>query len=545
MPTESDKRKNALGKLQGARNRDALAQLLGVSFNKHLVYYLYRLPPERRYFSFSINKRKGGVRLISSPATGLKTVQRRLSKLLYDIYEPRKGVHGFAIGRGITTNAESHVRQRHVLNLDLEDFFGSINFGRVRGLFLAEPFKLPLQVATLMAQICCHENKLPQGAPTSPIISNMICGRLDGQLKMFANQNGCFYTRYADDITFSTRKRIFPTELAALDEFEEKRTVILSSGITELIEKNGFKINESKTRLLSRSDRQDVTGLTVNRFVNVNRRYVRNIRGSINAWRKFGFDQAQEKFKAAYGGANGGQLNRTLHGRIQFVGSVRGWDDPLYIKLRDQFNDLNPPNKIPIKAIDWERIAELAIWVIEDFESHIQGTAFFLEGYGVVTCAHCVGAKPYIYHPNAPTQKYPLTVKSTHDVIDLAILEVAEGSPGYAELSPQAFQSTLQRGEAVKLFGYPQHAPGKELSIKEGKIQSFTTKSTIRRFNISASIIAGNSGGPVVNRYRRVAGVAVTGADNIEEAEQTEEHGVIPIGALSYLESKTASLKAS
>jgi V8-like Glu-specific endopeptidase len=124
-------------------------------------------------------------------------------------------------------------------------------------------------------------------------------------------------------------------------------------------------------------------------------------------------------------------------------------------------------------------------------------------------------------------------------VIDLAVLEIAEGltcSPTYAELPPQAFQSTMQRGEAVKLFGYPGHAPGKELSVKEGKIQSFTTKSSIRRFNISAPIIAGNSGGPVVNCYRRVAGVAVTGADSIEAADQTEGHGVIPVGALAQLE---------
>jgi RNA-directed DNA polymerase len=363
MPTENE-RKEALKKLVGARNRHELARLLGVTFDKHLVYYLYRLPTDRRYDSFAINKRKGGTRLISSPATGLKTVQRRLSKLLYAIYEQRKGVHGFAVGRGITTNAEPHVRQNHVLNIDLEDFFGSINFGRVRGLFLAEPFKLSTSVATLLAQICCHENKLPQGAPTSPIISNMICGRMDGQLKAFANHNGCFYTRYADDITFSTRPRIFPIELATLEETEERRTVVLSSGIADLIEKNGFKINKSKTRLLSRSDRQDVTGLTVNRFVNVNRRYIRNIRGAIHAWQKYGFDQAQQQFKTAYSGARAGQLDRTLYGRIQFVGSVRGWDDPLYIKLRDQFNDLGSSNKIPVRTISWERIAELAIWVI-------------------------------------------------------------------------------------------------------------------------------------------------------------------------------------
>ena len=535
MPTETE-RVDALKKLRGAQTRHELGRILGVTFNKHLVYYLYRLPTDRRYVSFTLNKRAGGTRIISSPATGLKTAQRRLSKLLYAIYEPRKGVHGFAIGRGIITNAEAHVRQNHVLNIDLQDFFGSINFGRVRGLFLAEPFKLPTQVATLLAQICCHENKLPQGAPTSPVVSNMICGRTDGQLKTFANQIGCFYTRYADDITFSTRQRIFPTELAIIEETEEQRTVALSTGIIDLIEKNGFKINKSKTRLLSRSDRQEVTGLTVNRFVNVNRRYVRNVRGALHAWRKHGFDRAQQKFATSYA-TRATQLDRTLFGQIQFVGSVRGWDDPVYINLRDQFNDLNSPNKIPVRTLSWEHTAELAIWVIEDFESEIQGTAFFLEGHGVITCAHCVGKKPFIYHPNAPTEKFPLTLKVRHDAIDLAVLEVATGSPTYAELLPQAFQSTLQRGEAVKLFGYPGHAPGKELSVKEGKIQSFATKSAIRRFNISAPIIAGNSGGPVVNRYRRVAGVAVTGADTIKEAEQTEEHGVIPIGALSYLES--------
>jgi RNA-directed DNA polymerase len=186
MPTEIE-RKEALNKLRSVGNHHELGRLLGVTFNKHLVYYLYRLPGDRRYNSFSISKRNGGTRLISTPATGLKTVQRRLSKLLYAIYEPRKGVHGFAIGRGITTNAEAHVRQAHLLNIDLEDFFGSINFGRVRRLFLAEPFKLPNRVATVLAQICCHENKLPQGAPTSPIISNLICGRMDGQLKAFAS----------------------------------------------------------------------------------------------------------------------------------------------------------------------------------------------------------------------------------------------------------------------------------------------------------------------------------------------------------------------
>ena len=537
MPTEKE-RLAALDLLRSARARRDLAQVLGVSFVKHLVYYLYRLPPDRQYRSFAIAKRSGGSRIISRPVTGLKTVQRRLSKLLYLIYEPRTGVHGFSIGRGIATNAEIQVRRNHVLNIDLEDFFGSINFGRVRGLFLAEPFKLSVECATLLAQISCHENKLPQGAPTSPIISNMICGRMDSQLRALAQRNECFYTRYADDITFSTRLRVFPAELAIFEKTEDKTNVILSDALTNVIKDNGFKINASKTRLLSRSDRQDVTGLTVNRFVNVERRYIRNIRGALHAWRKYGYSQAQSKFRETYCRKNKvtlASLDRAMFGRIQFVGSIRGWDDEVYVKLRDQFNDLDSFLKIPEKTTSWERRAELGIWVIEDADTEIQGTAFFLEGYGIVTCAHCVGSKPYIFHPSDVTKKYPLVLKARNSDIDLAILEIQEGAPVHTELQAQTFQSTLQRGESVKLFGYPGYALGKELSIKDGKIQGFTTKSAIRRFNISAPVIGGNSGGPVINRYRRVAGIAVTGADNIEDAEKTEENGIIPVGALLHL----------
>jgi hypothetical protein len=105
-------------------------------------------------------------------------------------------------------------------------------------------------------------------------------------------------------------------------------------------------------------------------------------------------------------------LPRTLFGRIQFVGSVRGWDDLLYAKLRDQFNELESTHKIPVKTTNWEHTAELAVWVIEDHNSEIQGTAFFLEGHGIITCAHCVGDNPFIYHPSDPTKKFSVASTS-------------------------------------------------------------------------------------------------------------------------------------
>ena len=101
--------------------------------------------------------------------------------------------------------------------IDLENFFPSINFGRVRGLFMSEPFNVPQAGATILAQLCCHRGVLPQGAPTSPVISNIICSRLDRQLMKLAQSHNCFCTRYADDITFSKTRTAFPAEIGYFD----------------------------------------------------------------------------------------------------------------------------------------------------------------------------------------------------------------------------------------------------------------------------------------------------------------------------------------
>ena len=97
--------------------------------------------------------------------------------------------HGFVFGRSIATNSKRHVRKKFVLNLDLEDFCPTINFGRVRGLFMSFPFHFNAEVATLLAQICTFDNHLPQGAPTSPIISNFICSKLDSEMSRFSKIN--------------------------------------------------------------------------------------------------------------------------------------------------------------------------------------------------------------------------------------------------------------------------------------------------------------------------------------------------------------------
>lgn len=148
-----------------------------------LVYHIYKVPDSRKYEQFQIHKKSGGFRTVSAPTTAIKIIQRKLSQVLYSVYTPKAPVHGFMPARSIVTNAEQHIRKRYVFNIDIADFFGSIHFGRVRGMFMAPPYTLPAEVSTVLAQICCFDNKLPQGAPTSPVVSNMVCARLDSYLR--------------------------------------------------------------------------------------------------------------------------------------------------------------------------------------------------------------------------------------------------------------------------------------------------------------------------------------------------------------------------
>ena len=174
---------------------------------------LYKESPQTLYTEFSIPKKYGGFRAIAAPVPKLKLVQRKLADILQfclqEINEKEnysdKVAHGFKRGRSIVTNAQCHKRKRLVFNLDLEDYFGSINFGRVRGFFIADRnFQLHPSVATILAQIACYKNSLPQGSPCSPIISNLVGTILDVRLVRLAKESNLTYTRYADDLTFST-----------------------------------------------------------------------------------------------------------------------------------------------------------------------------------------------------------------------------------------------------------------------------------------------------------------------------------------------------
>lgn len=277
---------SSLEKLRDAKSLEDVARLLGF-LPSALSYVLYKIPSGQKYVGFEIPKRAGGVRHILAPEPRLRLLQQRLASVLYDsLDELKKGApparwslaHGFERKRSIITNANLHKRRRYVLNLDLEDFFPSINFGRIRGFFLKDKhFSLQPKVATVLAQIACHENELPQGSPCSPVVSNLVGHLLDSRLARFAKIHKCTYSRYADDITFSTSQKDFPPELAFLVPGTTAEWQ-LGAELRGKIEHSGFKINDKKTRMQIRGSRQVTTGLMVNDKVNVRQEYWRTAR---------------------------------------------------------------------------------------------------------------------------------------------------------------------------------------------------------------------------------------------------------------------------
>ena len=268
--------------LSEVTNRNELADFLGIP-RKKLTHILYVKKPDSYYMQFEIPKKSGEPRIINAPTGALKSVQKRilfaLEKMTSDesVYKTNIS-HAFQKKRSIITNAKIHRNKKIVINFDLNDFFGSFHFGRVCGFFQKnQHFKLPYEVAVAITQLVCFNGALPQGAPTSPMITNLISQIMDVKLLKLAKKYKLDFTRYADDLTFSTNDKKF---LEKYDEFHEqlKRTISFL----------GFEINEAKTRLQFCDSHQTVTGLTVNKKVQVPRNYYKRVRAMAHSLYKNG-----------------------------------------------------------------------------------------------------------------------------------------------------------------------------------------------------------------------------------------------------------------
>ncbi len=453
----------------------------------------------RMYQSFEIAKSGGNTRRISTPDKRLKHIQRQLLPLLNQLYKIRHPVHGFVFHRSVKTNAQSHLGRRFVLNLDLQEFFPTITENRVVGMLKAIGIGSP--VAIVIGQLCCVHGHLPQGAPTSPVLSNMICFRLDKELLAFAKDARCVYTRYADDLTFSSHQpmnALFEGSSPPAGRFAHD---LLVSTLTSIVVGNGFKINPTKAHYADRHSRRMVTGLKVTQLLNVDRRYVRNIRAALRSVETLGLAGAQTKY-ASLGGT--GSLAAHLRGKIAWISHVKGSSDPVVRSIALRFNASFPDRTITVTPTPSER-RDRSVWIVEHDDG--QGTAFFLSGVGLVTAAHCVTSKKEVevFHPSKHANTFRATVLQRDEHRDLAILGHEIPAHEYYELDRAAL--TIVTGDPMTAVGYPKWAPGDPLNIRPGFVSTVTIKSAVRLIEVTQKLTQGMSGGPLLDANGAVAGV--------------------------------------
>jgi hypothetical protein len=248
-----------------------LAEALGLSVAQ-LRWLAYHRDAATRlhYRRFVIPKRGGGERAIWAPLPKLKAAQHWILRNIAEKLPVHGSVHGFLPGRSTFTNASAHTGARLVVKMDLRDFFPTVTWTRVKGIFRKAGYRE--QVATLLALICTEAPReevtldgqtyyvslgprcLPQGAPTSPALTNTLCLRLDRRIAGLAKRLGWRYTRYADDLTFSL----------PADHTGPPKVGALLGLVRRIVEAEGFQIHPEKTRIHRSGGRQQVTGLVVN-----------------------------------------------------------------------------------------------------------------------------------------------------------------------------------------------------------------------------------------------------------------------------------------
>ncbi len=312
---------------------------------RHLDYYCNPNNAFHRYKQFSIKKKSGGKRQITAPRNAsFMLLLRYVNEILKALYTPSAYAMGFAEGRSVVTNAGIHRGQNYIFNIDLKDFFPSVHQARVWRRLQLEPLCLKKPMANIIAGLCSMRDKteggevryvLPQGAPTSPIITNMVCDRLDHRLAGLAKRFGLRYSRYADDITFSSMHNVYQQG----GDFRAE--------LRRIIEGQGFAINEDKTRLQKAGARQEVTGIIVSSKLNVSQKYVRDIRNILYIWDKYGYDTAFNKFFPKYKKEKGHvkrgnpDLVNVLDGKLMYLKMVKGDSDSVYLRLKAKFDALS------------------------------------------------------------------------------------------------------------------------------------------------------------------------------------------------------------
>ncbi len=312
--TGSDPEKLLRFSLPVFENISDLSRQSGLSLPviKYLAFHR-RVSKKSHYHIFEIPKKSGGKRKISAPKSQLKSFQQWILDNILNKISVGEMVHGFTSKKSIVTNAEPHLDKDIIINIDLKDFFPSISYKRVKGLFSRLGYSE--QLSTVFALVCTQahteevlldgvkyfvhkgERFLPQGSPASPAISNIIAYKLDKRLQGLAQKLGFVYTRYADDLTFSTH------------DTNEQNINKLLYFVRQVINDENFTIHPDKLHIMRRKHQQKVTGIVVNEKLNVERQKLRKFRAllhniEVNGWQNKTWGKAFHLINAIEGYIN-------------------------------------------------------------------------------------------------------------------------------------------------------------------------------------------------------------------------------------------------
>lgn len=377
-----------ISQLKTLNTATELAELLDDIKNSELGWVKYRISEKmlkhfssdrlapKRFRIFHIRKKSGGLREIKAPCRQLDVILTCVNILLKSIYEPSDVAMGFTCGRSVVTNAQLHIGHNYVFNIDLKDFFPSIPQARVWKRLQLPPFNFSQEIANIIAGLCCSydegvkANVIPQGSPASPLLTNAICDNLDRRMKGVAKRFGLHYSRYADDMTFSSMHNVYQEGSEFRNEIER------------IITQQGFRMNESKTRLQKTGGRQEVTGLVVNTYANVSRQYISDLRWILSVWEKEGYGKAYSlfypKYKKEKGYIKKGEpvMENVIGGKLDYLKMVRGASNPAYQKLAARYAALQELVFVDSETDSKKSYIYVQPYTLEDFESLFHTTIY-------------------------------------------------------------------------------------------------------------------------------------------------------------------------
>jgi hypothetical protein len=347
---------------------------------------------------------------------------------------------------------------------------------------------------------------------------------MDNDLWSLSMKLGCRYTRYADDITISTDQKAFPIQIVSGSDAAYNASE-LGHELKKVIERNKFTINPHKTRLQPARRRQEVTGLIVNRRVNLERRYVRRLRAILNDWRVYGETAATARFvvldakRVTRRGSTPG-LREHVFGKLSFLETIRGKGDPVHARYALEFGKLCvSTHPLIVRGRSAEIIAFLreALWVVIAYDGQNaivwSATAFALRGTGIVTAAHVFTesnggiSRWSLVRGSAPFDEIPISAYTYDPGVDVAVVTTKAQSRAVLQRSDQPYVN----GGDVALVGFPNwHSSGDQpVRVAVKTVQEKPISGVTHVGCAGYAILSGASGGPVLTGSGGVCGVIV------------------------------------